>query len=289
LAIISEITISIAGRRAKAFRALLYQAEQARAVGKKRDRELWDVEIKKLRDQVKANVWMMRGAIVLSLYAGASYLIDSIGLTGHQHTDRLATGISVLSAVAIVGYVLWLVVYHGVQTDEIPEDGTSETAARIQDQLNLMRIEEMARLRDDLASRSLDVGARLALIASGLPITGQRLVMPTIKLLLGRGEDDGDGVDELAGWWNMRTLALACGEDFTSGRKPDDITRKYRRRCSDNAEKYRDTIRMHPMLGWVVEPQFAKEFWNIPDDLFNRMFADANGAENGSPPDIDAP
>ena len=146
-----------------------------------------------------------------------------------------------------------------------------ETAARIQDQFNLMRIEEMARLRDDLASRSLDVGARLALIASGLPITGQRLVMPTITLLLGRGEDD------------------ACGEDFASGRKPDDITRKYRRRCSDNAEKYREKIRMHPVFGWVVEQQFAKDFWNIPDELFSRMFVEAEETETGSPPDIDAP
>jgi len=272
LAVVSELSISIAGRRHKRYKTLLYQAKMAQAVAKKKDRDLWEVEVKKLTDSVAANLFMMRVAMGMSLYAAASYLIDSIGATGVHQAGLFAQGIATLSAVAIAGYVLYLMYYHGVQTDEITEDLTESMAIHVEDALARIRVDALERIRGRLDNQELSVPAELALIASGLPITSQRLVMPTVKLLLGAREDRDDDGDNTATWWNMKQLALACGENFASGRKADDITRKYRRRCADNAEKYQDDIRIDTERGYIVNPDFAKDFWGISDDAFMSMF-----------------
>lgn len=256
MSITSELTISIAGRRHKLYKAKLYAAELGAASANKAQKPIWDVEVKRLNDQVKANLLAMRVSMGMSLLAAASYLIDSTGAAGI---------IPMLIASSLAGYVLYMMYYHGVQTDEIKEDGSAETAEEILETLNVIRVEEVARLRAELQNAaSLSVPARIALIASGLPIPDQRRIMPTVKLLL-RADDgsDPEGADDAASWYTMRDIAMMKGEDFTQ-RRADDIMRKYRRKVSDNAHKHPADIRLDPMRGWLVEPVFAEAFFDLP-------------------------
>jgi hypothetical protein len=194
----------------------------------------------------------MRISMGMSLLAAASYLIDSTGAVGF-----LAFAV----ASALAAYVLYLVYYHGVQTDEIREDGAAETAETIRAELNLIRIEEIARLRSTLASASVSPAGRLALIASGLPIPDQRQVMPILRLML-RAEEPETDADPTANWLTMRDVALRAGDDLAS-RHLDDVTRKYRRKCAANVRRFPDLIQLHPTRGWIVEPTFAEGFFNL--------------------------
>ncbi|MBA3824623.1 MAG: hypothetical protein H0X24_12110 [Ktedonobacterales bacterium] len=269
MSIVSELTISIAGRRHKLYKQQLYIAKMSAANATKQTKEIWQVEVERLKDQVAANILAMRVSMVMSLVAASSYLIDSTGAQGL---------ISFLVASSLAGYVLYMMYYHGVQTDEIKEDGSQETADNILDTLNAIRIEEVQRLRTELQNMAtLSVPARLALIASGLPITSQKAVMPTVRLLLKQEEPEEERTD-ISGWYTMKEIALHMGEDLIHG-NADNITRKYRRRCADNAHKFPESIRLDPMRGWLIEPEFAKEFFDLPDSdvvVGNGTIVDAN-------------
>lgn len=273
MSIVSELTISIAGRRHKLYKQQLYAAKMALASANKQTAEMWKVEVERIQDQVHANLWAMRVSMAMSLVAAASYLIDSTGAEGF---------IQFLIASSLAGYVLYMMYYHGVQADEIKEDGSAETAQLIKETLNVIRVEEVNRLRSELQNMgTLSVPARLALIASGLPVPDQRQVMPTVRLLL-KGESEPEEVTDTSHWYTMKDVALAKGEDLIRG-NADNITRKYRRRCADNAHKFPESIRLDPMRGWLIEPQFAKDFFDLAscdDDEQGKVIVDANPPEN---------
>lgn len=261
----SELTITIAGRRHKLFKVQLFNAKLALASATLKQKPIWEVEVERLADQVKANAWAMRISMGMSLLAAASYLIDSTGAVGF-------IGFAIASALA--AYVLYLMYYHGVQTDEIVEDGTAETADAIREELNLIRIEEIARLRSTLASAAVSPTGRLALIASGLPIPDQRQVMPILRLML-RAESPEEEADPTATWLAMRDVALRAGEDLIN-RTVDDVTRKYRRKCASQARRYPDLIQLHPVRGWIVEPTFVEGFFDLSS-------LGESGQESGKP------
>lgn len=248
----SELTITIAGRRHKLFKVQLFNTKLALASATLKQKPIWDVEVERLADQVKANAWAMRISMDMSLLAAASYLIDSTGAAGF---------IAFAMASALAAYVLYLMYYHGVQTDEIKEDGSADTAESIKESLNVIRVEELTRLRTTLASAAVSLTARLALIASGLPIPDQRQVIPILKLLL-RVEEEQDEQDGTQGWLSTRDIALRAGEDLQE-RKADDAMRKYRRRLSSNAHRYPERIRLDPVRGWLIEPSLAESFFGL--------------------------
>lgn len=248
----SELTITIAGRRHKLYKSQLFNAKLALASAPSKQQPIWAVEVERLTDQVRANAWAMRFSMGMSLLAAASYLIDSTGAAGFL-------GFAVASALA--AYVLYLMYYHGVQTDEITEDGSAATADAIREELNLIRLEEIARLRGTLAASGVSPAGRLALIASGLPIPDQRQVMPILRLML-RAETPDVPTDPTASWLSMREVALRAGEDLVN-RHVDDVTRKYRRKCAAQARRYPDLLQLHPTRGWIVEPTFAEGFFDL--------------------------
>lgn len=252
LALASELTVTIAGRRGKRNTTLLYNARLALASCPERQRELWEVEVERLREQVQANKWALRIAMLMSLVAAASYLIDSTGAVGF---------VPFLIASAIAGYVLYLMYYHGVQTDEIPDDKSAAVASIIEDRLHALRIglvEDLQRMRD---TELLTPGAKMAIIAAGLPVPAQRQMMPVIRLMM-RPAEAVEPEDETAGWLSMRDIAEIKGE-VGDGRTLDNLTRKYRRRASDNAHAYPDKIKLDPVRGWLVEPSFADGFFKL--------------------------
>jgi hypothetical protein len=254
LSVASELTITIAGRRHKRFKAQLFNARLAHASATGKHQPIWAVEVERLTEQVSANQWAMRVSMAMSLLSAASYLIDSTGA---------ASVLAFVVAVALAGYTLFLMYFHGVQTEAIHDDGTAETAAALRDALHRIRLEETVRLRTLLQEATVSPSARLALIASGLPIPDQRQVLPILRLLL-RVEEHTE-TDSTAVWLTMRDVALRAGDDLV-GRKADDVARKYRRRCSDNAHKHPETIRLDAGRGWIVEPDFAVTFFHLPPE-----------------------
>lgn len=249
----SELSITFAGRRHKLYKQQLFTARLALASATPKQKPMWEIEVERLSDQVRANLWAMRISMGMSLLAAASYLIDSTGTAGF---------LAFLVASALAGYVLYLMYYHGVQTDEIKEDTAGRMAESIRDELNVIRLEEMGRLREALRTTSVNPSGRLAIIASGLSIPDQRQVIPILRLLL-RIEEPADQVSETATWLSTRDLALHKGADMAT-RKADDVMRKYRRRLSSNADHFPQQIRLDPIRGWLIEPTFAQEFFNLP-------------------------
>lgn len=276
MSIVSELTISIAGRRHKLYKAQLYAAKMSLATANKQQKEVWKVEVERLGEQVKGNLLAMRVSMGMSLVAAASYLIDSTGAAGF---------IQFATASALAGYVLYMMYYHGVQTDEIKDDGAIETEERIIHELNLMRVEEVGRLAVDLRSQgTLSVPARLALIASGLRAPAQRQVMPTVRLLLNQPTTNDDELDT-ANWYTIRDIALMLGKDLVgkSSRDIDNICRNYRRKASDHAHQFPDRVRLDPVRGWVVEPDYAADLYDLPDGVITvngNLVVDADPSEN---------
>jgi hypothetical protein len=259
LALISDLTIVIAGRRRKLFNQKLFAAKLAKASAKKNQVELWGVEVARLQEQMRANNTAMWLAMFMSIYASATYLITSSGTVGFLGT---------LGASAIAAYTLFLGYFHAVQTDEIKEDGTQEVSDLISENLNLLRVEEIARIRAEFAvgRANMAVPARLALIAGGLSVPEQRRIMPTLSLLLrapGETESD-DEEDETTRWYSVRDIAVMLRESGKSTISLDNIMRNVRRRLADNAEKHQEVIRLVSARGWVAEPAFAIDFFSLP-------------------------
>lgn len=256
LSLVSEITVSIAGRRQKRYANKLFQAELMVASCPKSQKDIWATQVKHFKEQKSANTTALYVSMGMSLIAASSYLIDS---------TRAALGVPMLIASALAAYVLYLMFYHGVQTDEIRADGTDETAEQIFEEMNALRVDAMARLRQQFATAEMGIPQMLPIIASGLPIQDRRQVMPILKLLIGKEEPEAlqEDDDDTSSWWSMKQLALVAGEDF-SKRKADDITRKYRRRVSDNAHKFPEYIKLDPVKGWLIEPSFAAKLFSVP-------------------------
>jgi hypothetical protein len=278
LALISDLTIVIAGRRRKLYNQHLFNAKLALASAKKSQLELWQVEVKRLEEQVNANNFAMWAAMIMSIYASASYLITSAGVTG---------ALGMASASAIAGYTLYLAYFHAVQTDEIKEDGTAEVATAISEQLNFIRVEEIARIRNEFANgqTAMSIPARLALIAGGLSVPEQRRVMPTLGLLLRSGDVPiAEDEDDITSWYTVRSIAIMIRDAGKSTATLESIMRNVRRRLGDNAEKHPDQIRVLPGTGWMIEPEFALDFFDLPkpansnedENLDNRVIVDAD-------------
>lgn len=258
LALISDLTIVIAGRRGKLYKKDLFAAKMAQAQARKAQAAMWAVEVKRLDEQVASNKMAMWVAMGMSVYASASYLITSTSATG---------ALPMIGASALGAYVLYLAYFHSVQTDEMKEDGTQEVAEQISEQLNMIRVEEIARIRGEFSAgqTAMSVPARLALIAGGLSVPDQRRVMPTLGLLLRSGDTiDAPEDEDLTGWYSVREIAIMIRDAVLSKAKFESIMRNVRHRLDSNAEKHPDAIRYLSGQGWMVESAFAIEFFNLP-------------------------
>lgn len=287
LAFISEITISIAGRRHKLFKVLQYQAEMSGAVAKKRDKDLWSVEMRRLKEQVSANLFMMRLAIGMSLYAAASYLVESVGTTGAKHDSLVAQGASLLSAVMIAGYAQYLVYFHGVQTDEIKEDQSEALAVQVQNKINEMRVLAMENFIGRLSNAELTPAQEFGFIGSGLPVTAQNQYAPLLRMLAGLRPEDADEEDhagriDTSGWYSLNDIAILQGKlplpnitQLTSAeirKKTDNIKRPLRSKLDRYRDRFGDIacegkFQLDPTRSYIVEPSFAHDFFELPSGV----------------------
>lgn len=264
LALISDLTIVIAGRRKKLYTKELFNAKLARANARKSQVEVWAVLVEQLEQQVKANDTAMKIAMIMSIGASATYLVTSSGATGW---------FAVLTASFIAAYTLYLAYFHAVQTDEITEDGQQEVADTIKKQLNLIRVEEIARIRSDFTNgaTAMSVPARLALIAGGLSVPEQRRVMPTLTLLLRSADVTNDDEDDDDGtvWYEVHEVATLIRDIKQMNIQFESIKRRVRRKLLDHAEKYPEGIRMVDGRGWIVESSLALSIFDLPDITSN--------------------
>ena len=264
LALISDLTIVIAGRRKKLYTKELFNAKLARANARKSQVEVWAVLVEQLEQQVKANDTAMKIAMIMSIGASATYLVTSSGATGW---------FAVLTASFIAAYTLYLAYFHAVQTDEIKDDGQQEVADTIKTQLNLIRVEEIARIRSDFTNgaTAMSVPARLALIAGGLSVPEQRRVMPTLTLLLRSADVTNDDEDDDDGtvWYEVHEVATLIRDIKQMNIQFESIKRRVRRKLLDHAEKYPEGIRMVDGRGWIVESSLALSIFDLPDITSN--------------------
>jgi len=264
LALISDLTIVIAGRRKKLYTKELFNAKLARANARKSQVEVWAVLVEQLEQQVKANDTAMKIAMIMSIGASATYLVTSSGATGW---------FAIISASFIAAYTLYLAYFHAVQTDEITEDGQQEVADTIKKQLNLIRVEEIARIRSDFTNgaTAMSVPARLALIAGGLSVPEQRRVMPTLTLLLRSADVTNDDEDDDDGtvWYEVHEVATLIRDIKQMNIQFESIKRRVRRKLLDHAEKYPEGIRMVDGRGWIVESSLALSIFDLPDITSN--------------------